>query len=305
MKRAISGLLCCCIAALGADEPWYALDIESSYVNLTRTIDNGATAVRSEVDDVLHLKTTLTLWPQTYNLTLSLSKNLTKNVEEGLYNPNGYDSSVTHYYAAATPWYHPEYGGLGVFYTHAEQNSRIINGTDHAIGPYTYVGQTLTAVAPEMPSGARYQTKEKASYLGVKYLLPEISWLPKGANVYYSTMDRSTVYYATTTWSGVATDRIIHLDDTGVLYGFGLQRALHELPQNALSLDLVQLSKGSFGNFPKIRLSEYTAGATYRGQGWYVKGIVLLYVAEAYRSGALSVPRQSDYLTSVHLGISF
>lgn len=286
-------------------EEMYRVDLETVYVNMTRTIANGGTDVESKVDDVLHLQGTLTLLPETYGITLSYAKNITKNVESGLYNPNGYDSDVSHLYAAVTPLYHETYGGVGIFYTSSEQNSRFINKTDHAIGPYKYNGTTLTWVAPAIPAGASYQTKEKASYLGVKYLLPTFSWLPRGANVYCSTMDRSTVYYATTTWSGVKTDRIVHVADTGVLYGFGLQQALHELPEEKLSLDLVQISKGGFGSFPKIELSEYTAGATYRGKGWYLKGVMLLYVAEEYKKDNLHVPRQSDYMGSVHLGMSF
>lgn len=283
----------------------YAVDLETVYVNMTRSIDNGATDVESKVDDILHLKMTLTLFPKTYNITLGYAKNITENVDNDLYNPNGYDSDVSHIYVAATPWYHESYGGLGLFYTSSDQNSRFVNKTDHDIGPYKYKGKTLTWAAPAIPSGESYQTKEKASYLGVKYLIPQLSWLPKGANVYYSTMDRSTVYYAATTWNGTKTDRILHLSDTGALYGFGLQRSLHELPREHLSLDLVQISKGAFGSFPKIELSEYTAGATYRGRGWYLKGVMLLYVAEEYANGGLYVPRQSDYMTSIHLGMSF
>jgi hypothetical protein len=257
------------------------------------------------VDDILHLKATLTLLPETYNMTLGLAKNITQNVRNDLYNPNNYDSDVYHLNIAATPWYHETYGSIGLFYTAFEQNSRFINKTDHAIGPYKYDGKTLTWVAAAVPAGKSYQTKEKASYLGIKYLLPRSEWFPKGANIYYSTMDRSTVYYATTTWSGTQTDRILHISDTGVLYGLGLQRALHELPEKSLSLDLLQISKGGFGSYPRISLSEYTAGATYRGKGWYLKGIMLLYVVEEYSNGALFVPRQSDYMTSVHLGMSF
>lgn len=303
MKKLIA--LCMSTITLSAEgEPLYHVDLETVYVNLTRTIDTGA-RVESKVDDILHLKATLTLLPETYNLTLGYAKNLTENVKDNLYNPNRYDSDVSHLYAAATPWYHERYGGIGIFYTASEQNSRFINKTDHDIGPYKYIGHTLTAVAPAIPAGASYQTKEKASYLGVKYLLPKSSWLPRGANVYYSTMDRSTVYYATTDWGGMKSDRIVHVSDTGVLYGFGLQRALHELPEEKLSLDLVQISKGGFGSFPKIELSEYTAGATYRGRGWYLKGVMLLYVAEAYSKEGLHVPRQSDYMGSIHLGMSF
>ena len=136
-------------------------------------------------------------------------------------------------------------------------------------------------------------------------MLPEYEYLPKGTNVYYSRMDRTTVYYGT--WGMV--DHLIYVSGRGDLYGFGLQRELHELPKNKLSLDLLQISKGGFSSFPDLDLYELSLGATYMRDSFYVKAFGLVYVADEFSAllddQELFIPRQTDTLINVKVGMSF
>ncbi len=288
----------------------YAIDLE--YDTLSRSIDQSDGKVSSQVNDLLRLKFEMHLLPQTYDIKLSYTRSITDNVNAAAYNPNNYNKETQSYKLIATPYYHKQFGGLALFHTKQEQNSHYTNLTASAMPLVSYQidnskpsGWDLLSFANDLASNQAVQYKEAASYTGFKYLLPQNDYLPKGFNIYYSTMDRSTLYYAR--YGGV--DSLIALSGKGKLYGLGVQRSLHELPNKQLCVDLIQISKGGFSGFPAVKLSEYSAGLAYKSDQWYVKGIALLYVAESFESSlnnkSLITPKQQDIFASLHLGISF
>jgi len=289
----------------------FVLDFEVSHSTLSRTISGSSDDVESEVKDVTYGTITATLFPDTYDIELSYSHALAQNLDSDLYNPLGHDDDANHFSISMIPYYNKKYGGLGVFYVRSEQNSQFKNKNSANLGLYQYIEPATGPTVQQIPgtdklvTNQSYQAKEKFSYLGLKYLLPTFEYLPKGANVFYSRMDRNSVYFA----NFANENRLLHMSDKGNMYGFGLQRSLDELPENRLSLHLVQLSKGKFSKFPDIDLSEYTAGVTYKAENWYVKTDALLYVAEAFSAdfggSTLTVPKHSDLMWTFHLGTSF
>ncbi len=293
-------------------EKLFIYDIDLSYHGLSRSISTSSNGLSSSVNDILHINFQATILPESYDIELNYVKNLTNNVDASLYNPQNLDSDTESIYASMIPWYDNTYGGLGVFYSSAQQNSQYFNNSGSAVALVSYTWDSsqpsnwnLLSIATDLSSGQGVQVKEKAAYTGFKYLLPQTKYLPKGSNVYYSTMNRSSVYFAT--FDGV--DKLIYLSGTGTMYGLGIQRSLHELPTNELTLDLVQLSKGAFSGFPAVALSEYTAGATYKAENWFIKGLALIYVAEEFsttlNSKALIIPQQTDIFYSLSFGLIY
>ena len=297
---------------------FYHFNLDLTYNSLARSIVGHENLVESKINDVLNGSFAVTFFPGDYNIKLGLSKSISDTVDSGLYNPLNHDDDVTNFSFSVSPYYDKDYGGLALFYTSVEQNSQYKNKTNDPMGLYKYsnTGLNLVQVAPSLPAGDSYQSKEEVSYLGVKYLLPESKFLPKGANIYHSIMDRTIVYLAR--FSGTATEyfdtsngnfRLLHVSDKGKLYGFGIQRSLDDLPLNKFSLDLLQISKGGFTGFPDIDLSEFTIGVTYRAENWYVKLVALKYIAHQFKASFdnkdLLVPIQSDILGSIHIGYSF
>jgi hypothetical protein len=208
------------------------------------------------------------------------------------------------------PYYNEVYGGLGIFYTESEQNGQYKNKTDKTMRLSEYfitdrIRFRQIAGTETLKPNQSFQSKEKFSYLGIKYLLPSYEYLPKGANIFYSKMDRDSVYFGT-----VGTgNHLIRVSNDGEMYGIGLQRSMDELPVGKISLHLLQLSKGKFDGFPSIKLSEYTAGVTYKAKDWYLKVDGLIYVAEEFSHKftkvSLDVPKHTDVMATVHLGTSF
>jgi len=288
------------------------LDADFTYVTLERMIENSSDSVHADVNDIVNVTATATLLPKSYNIQLSLGKNLTDNVDDGLYNPQGYDSNAYHAYFSIAPYYHPKYGGFGLFYTFAQQNSIYSNVSNSPIALSQYaVDETsidnwnLLPFAGALQPNESLQFKEEVSYVGVKYYLPAYSFLPQGTNIFYSQMDRSTLYYGTLG----GRDQLILVAGKGQMYGFGLQRELYELPNNRLSVDLVQISKGGFADFPKLELYEASGGVTYKMSNFFMKAFALIYVADEYNAQlngeALHIPRVTDLLLTMHAGVSF
>jgi hypothetical protein len=313
--KALSLFLTLTLAALAnetevhSDKSWkdYLLfDVDLSYVTMHRSIDNADNIIDSNVNDILNVSLLATLFPKEYDLQIGYSHNLTNNVDKNLYNPRNYNNNVEHFLISAKPYYNEQYGGLGIFYTMAQQNSSYTNKSGATLMLNEYSGTTMNNTGT-LSANQGYKSKEKASYLGIKYLLPEYKYLPKGANIYYSIMDRTTVYYGRTL--NDATDHLIYMSGKGNMYGFGLQRELYELPMNELSLDLVQISKGSFSDFPNLDLLEYTAGATYKSEHFYVKAFALVYIAQEFNSNMggmqLHIPKMTDIMGTIKVGTSF
>jgi len=290
----------------------FTVNVDLFYASLARSIDGFEDRVSSTVNDILQIKMALNIFPKTYDIKLEYSQNLTETVDSNLYNPKGYDETASSLLLSIIPWYDKRYGGLGLFHTYAQQNSHYVNKTASPMALVSYEldnsamsGWELLSFANDLNSNQSFQSKEEVSYTGFKYLLPKFSYLPNGANIYYSTMDRSTVYFAT--YDGV--NKLIALSGKGELYGFGLQRSFTELPNDQLSLDLIQLSKGGFTGFPAVELSEYTAGVTYKTKKWYIKAVTLMYIVESFSTSLnnkiLSIPKQTDIFTSLHFGLRY
>ena len=288
------------------------VSLAASYVSLNRNISDAGDKVDSKVFPIFSATFGVVFFPGEYDLKLSYTHNITDSVDNGMYNPHDYDDSVSSIEISVIPYYHKRYGGIGLFYTDAEQNAKYTNKTDKSmpISMYDWTDATHTSwglipIADDLPSGNSYQSKESFSYLGIKYMLPEYKYLPKGVNLYYSIMDRTTVYYGT--WG--AEDTLIYISGKGNLYGFGLLRELHELPKNKLSLDLLQISKGSFSGFPNLDLYEFSLGSTYKRDSFYIKAFALVYIADEFNAlldnKKLFIPRQTDTLINVKIGVTF
>jgi len=289
----------------------YVIDLELSHTMLDRKISGNADKVESQVKDVTYGTISATLFPDTYDIELSYSQSLKQDLDSNLYNPFNHDDDAKHFSFSMIPYYHKTYGGVGIFYTKFEQNSQYKNKVDAPLGLYRYDQSTATPTVQQfvgtdkLVKDQSYQAKEKFSYLGLKYLLPEYKYLPKGTNIFYSKMDRDSVYYSTF----ANEDRLLHMSGDGRMFGIGLQRSIDELPENKFSLHLVQLSQGKFTDFPDIDLTEYTAGVTYKAKDWYLKVEGLVYTAESFSSdfggSTLEVYEHRDISGSVHIGTSF
>ena len=288
------------------------ITLATSYVSLNRDISGASDKVDAKVFPIFSATIGAVFFPGKYDLKLSYTHNITDSVDSGLYNPLNYNDSVSTIEVSVIPYYHKRYGGIGLFYTDAQQNAKYTNKTNTPMPLTTYdwtdathTRWGLVPISPDVPSGSSYQSKETFSYLGIKYMLPEYAYLPKGVNFYYSIMDRTTVYYGT--WGAV--DNLIYISGKGNLYGFGLMRELHELPKNKLSLDLLQISKGSFTDFPNLDLYELSLGATYKRNSFYLKAFALVYIADTFTAlldnKKLFIPRQTDTLVNVKVGVTF
>lgn len=291
----------------------FVIDVELSHAMMERSIGGSADKVESQVKDVTYATLSATLFPDTYDIEMSYSQSIRQNLDSNLYNPLNNSSNAKHFSISMIPYYHKTYGGLGLFYVESEQNGQYKNKTDSTIRLGHYVVTDGIISFPELAGTDRLkpnqslQSKEKFSYLGVKYLLPEYEYLPKGANVFYSKMKRDSVYFGTL--SRNKSNHLIHVSNDGEMYGFGLQRSLDELPVNKISIHQVQLSKGKFTAFPEIDLSEYTVGVTYKAKNWYLKVDGLIYVAEEFThqftNTTLDVPKHTDVMGTLHVGTSF
>lgn len=290
----------------------FLINLNLSYVVMDRSILGADSVVDSKVNPILNATIGVTLFPSTYNLSLGYTHNITTNVDDNLYNPYQYDDNVEHYFISAKPYYNEKFGGVGIFYTFASQNSSYQNklSTTMMIGKYGRdwtqpSGWNLVKQYPSIQPQQTFQSKEKASYLGIKYLFPKYKYIPKGSNVFYSIMDRTTVYYST-----LATNHyLIYMSGKGKMYGCGLQRELYELPNNQVSLDLVQISQGIFSDFPKIKLNEFSAGLTYKRDNLFVKLFALVYISNSYdatlNSQPLHIPATRDIMATIRFGTSF
>jgi hypothetical protein len=295
----------------------YVVDVELAHSSLSRNLSASSSLVDSEVKDVTYATLFLTLFPDTYDIELMYSQGLTQDSD-----------SVKHFSISMTPYYHKKYGGLGIFYTSFEQNALYTNkdATDLNSSRYGSDANGLTLVnipgVGPLGQGQTLQTEERFTYLGLKYLLPEYKYLPKGANIFYSIMDRQTVYFGTITPQNPAGDpvtRILHMEGEGKMFGFGLHRSIDELPENKVSLHMLQLSRGNFSDFPKIKLAEYSAGVTYKAKNWYAKVEGLIYIAEEFTTDLnggigiglgngderLNIPKSTDTLLTFSVGTSF
>jgi len=288
----------------------YVIDAELSHSMFSRSISGSSDKVESEIKDVTYATISATLFPDTYDIELSYSQSIRQNLDSNLYNPFNYDDDAKHFSISMIPYYHKTYGGLGLFYVKSEQNGQYKNKTDSNMRLSEYFVTDKIRFrgiegTEELKPNQSFQSKEKFSYLGLKYLFPEYEYLPKGANIFYSKMERDSIYFGTV---GTA-NHLIKVSNDGEMYGFGLQRSIDELPEDKISIHQVQLSKGKFEGFPAIKLSEYTLGATYKTKNWYLKADGLIYVAEKFshkfRTVDLDVPKHTDVMGTLHIGTSF
>ena len=286
----------------------FVIDVELSHAMMERSI--SSTKVDSQVKDVTYLTLSATLFPDTYDIEMSYSQGIRQQLDSNLYNPLNHDDDSKHFSVSMIPYYSKEYGGVGIFYTESEQNGQYKNQTDSNIRLSEYfftdkIRFRQIAGTEKLKPNQSYQSKEKFSYLGVKYLLPESEYLPKGTNIFYSKMDRDSLYFGTVGKG----NHLIRVSSDGKMYGIGLQRSIDELPEDKISIHLLQLSRGSFNGFPEIDLSEYTAGVTYKAKNWYLKVNGLVYVAEEFSHKftkvTLDVPKHTDVMGSIHLGTTF
>ena len=288
----------------------FVVNVELSHAMMQRSIAGSVDKVESEVKDVTYATLSATLFPDTYDIELSYSQSIRQNLDNNLYNPLSNSDNAKHFSISMIPYYNEIYGGLGIFYTESEQNGQYKNKTDSTMRLSEYfvtdrIRFRQIEGTEKLKPNQSFQSKEKFSYLGLKYLLPEYEYLPKGANVFYSKMDRDSVYFGTVGKG----NHLIRVSNDGEMYGIGLQRSIDELPEGKISIHLLQLSKGKFDGFPAIDLSEYTAGITYKAKDWYLKADGLIYVAEKFShkftTVSLDVPKHTDMMATVHLGTSF
>lgn len=284
----------------------YRFDVNIAYDTLSRSLSGFEDRAKSTVDDVAKVSFGVNFLPDTYNVYVSFSHSLTESIDSGLFNPFGFDDKAKSYHFSMIPWFDKEYGGVGIFFNYAEQNAKFDNRTGSTLAVAQYDGNTSPFVIDvfNVAANQSFQSKESASYLGLKYLLPARDYLPEGFNVYYSTMDRETVYYGD--FGGA--DKLIHIDDKGKLYGFGIQRELKDLPEDQFSLHLLQISIGGFDGDTPVDLSEYTAGVTYKMKDQFVKLTALIYVVEdtSFDFGTvLRIPKQTDVFASINYGMLF
>jgi len=291
-------------------QEYMKLNIHTAYTYQNRKIDVSKDIIEATVFPVLSASLEIVLLPKTYNLKLAYTRDIIDGVDDNLYNPKGYDDTTSFLELSMIPYYNKDYGGLGIFYTSAQQNSKYTNNanTDMPINKYDMVNGTLPLlpVTTNLPANQSYQSKEKVDYLGIKYMLPTYKYLPKGANIYYSQMDRTTVYYA----NFANQNQLIEISGKGKLYGFGLQRELHDIKLDVFSLDLLQFSKGGFSGFPDLELYETSVGGVYKSKNFYIKAFALVYVAKEFSyqffsSETLTIPQTTDTLLSVKLGTTF
>ena len=288
----------------------FVVNVELSQSSMSRSISGSVDKVSSKVKGITYATLSATLFPDTYDIELSYSQSIRQKLDSNLYNPLNYDDDAKHLSISMIPYYNKDYGGVGIFYTESEQNGQYTNLTDSTIrlSEYFFTDRIRFRQidgTEKLKPNQTYQSKEKFSYLGVKYLLPEYKYLPKGTNIFYSKMDRDGIYFGTVGKG----QHLIEVSNDGEMYGIGLQRSIDELPEDKISIHLLQLSKGKFNGFPSIKLSEYTAGVTYKAKDWYLKADGLIYVAEKFSHKftkvTLDVPKHTDVMGTVHIGTSF
>lgn len=286
--------------------------------SFARNISGEAKNIESSINNISYVSISTILFPETFDLKFKYSQNISGTVNSNLYNPLNHDDKSRHFSISAIPYYHKKYGGVGLFYVKSEQNSQYKNTSNDTMRIAEYIQDSKGIIRFPVIAGTEnlkinqsFQAKEEFSYLGIKYLLPEYQYLPKGANIFYSKMDKNSIYSGKVYQNNkILHSNLIRVNNDGEMYGIGLQRSINELPEDELSIHLIQLSKGKFNGFPSIELAEYTAGVTYKAEDWYVKFDGLIYEAKKFSHSftptiELKVPKHTDIMGTISIGKVF